>query len=256
MRYMWDKEVLPRLQQRPSGAVLISRTIKTFALAEALVDELVAPLLSSPNPTLGIYARPDGIHLRLAAKAPCREEAEKMLAQAEARLRELLGEDHIWGVDDDTLESMIGELLTARGLTVATMESCTGGLLATTLNNAPNSSSYYKGGIVACSPEAQISFGVEAQLVELEGTVSPKVAEAMAKAARSRFGADIGVGITGVAGPEEIEGKPVGVVHIAVADEKRKRLLRGIYPPQPQEVRQRATIAALFGIRQLLLSAD
>jgi nicotinamide-nucleotide amidase len=224
-------------------------------LSEAKVDELVNPLFSSVNPALGIYAKPDGIHLRLIAKAPKKEEAEVLLAQSETRLRDIMT-DSIWGTDSDTLEGLVGALLIAKGLTLATMESCTGGLLANTITDIPGSSAYYKGGFVAYSNEMKIALGVDAQLIAQFGAVSAAVAEAMADAARQRLGADIGIGTTGVAGPDELEGNPVGLVYIAICDRKGKQVLEIRFPPRRLEIKRRAVVAALFNLRKRLISAD
>ncbi len=255
LQHMWKNEVMPRLQQKLKGEVIVSRTLKSFGLSEGKVDELVNPLFSSVNPALGIYAKPDGIHLRLIAKASKQEEAEALLARGEAHLREIL-KDNIWGTDDDTLEGVVGTLLTSKGLTLATMESCTGGLLATTLTDVPGSSAYYKGGFVAYSNEAKIAQGVDAQLIEQHGAVSSEVAEAMAQAARLRLKTDIGIGITGVAGPDKLEGKEPGIAYIAVSDSKGKQTIKNNYLPRRPEVKRRATTAALFILRQRLLSSD
>jgi nicotinamide-nucleotide amidase len=253
MQYMWEREVAPRLRQRFRGKVIVSRTLKTFGLTEALVDEMVTPLLSSSNPTLGIYAKGDGIHLRLLAQASRPEEAEELLRHSETRLREILG-DHIWGTDADTLADVVGRLLAGCGLMLATMESCTGGFLATTLTDTPGSSAYYKGGFVAYSNEVKIALGVPSQLIARYGAISPEVAQAMAQVARERLRADIGVGITGVAGPEELQGQPPGRVHIAIDDGKESKVICGNYPPHGSEVKRRASVAALFRLRQMLLS--
>jgi len=253
MQRMWEKEVSGRLRQRLGHEIILSRTIKTLLMAESAVDEMVSPFLSSTNPTLAVYAKPDGIHLRLTAKAKTQEEAEEMIAQREKDLSSLLG-DSIWGYDDDTLESVVGALLVEKGLTLATMESCTGGLLANTITDVPGSSNYFKGGLVAYTNEAKICYGVDATLIATHGAVSPEVAGSMAEAARLRLGADIGIGITGVAGPTQQEGKPIGTAHIAIDDGKEKRLIFGIYPPLRHEVKRRATYHALFELRRTLLS--
>jgi len=253
MQRMWEKEVMPRLQKRLQREVILFRTLKSFGLSEAEVDEMVSPLFPLANPKIGIYTKPDGIHLRLIARAQKREEAEELIAQGEARLREILV-DHIWGTDSDTLEGVVGALLASKGLTLATMESCTGGLLATTLTDVPGSSLYYKGGFTAYSNEAKIALGVDARLIEQHGAVSPEVAEAMAQAARNRLETDIGVGITGVAGPDKLEEKPPGIVYIAICDSKGKQRLEGNYPPRRPEVKRRATTHALFLLRQRLLA--
>ena len=121
---MWLKEVKPRLL-RKQESVILSRTFKTYGLSEGLVDEMVSPLLSSANPTLGIYAKADGIYLRLASKASDRKSAAEMLVAAEDTIKSTFGE-HIWGMDDDTLEGIVSRLLREKGLSLAVMEDCSG----------------------------------------------------------------------------------------------------------------------------------
>jgi nicotinamide-nucleotide amidase len=253
MRRMWEMEVAGRLRELLSGEVIVSRTIKTLGMTESGTAEVVKPILSSHNPTLAIYAKTDGIHLRLTAKAKTRKDAEEMIARGESELRSLLG-DIIWGSDEETLEGLVGTLIIEKGLTLATMESCTGGLLASTITDVPGSSKYFKGGLVAYTNEAKASYGVSASLIERHGAVSPEVAGDMARVARERLGADIGVGVTGVAGPEEMEGNPVGTAHIAIDDGKGNRLVLGHYPPLRHQVKRRATYHALFELRRTLVS--
>lgn len=253
MQRMWEKEVTGRLRHRLGHEIILSRTIKTLLMAESAVDEMVSHFLSSTNPTLAVYAKLDGIHLRLTAKAQSKEEAEELISRREDDIRSLLG-DSVWGYDDETLESVVGALLTEKGLTLATMESCTGGLLANTITDIPGSSNYFKGGLVAYTNEAKIAYGVDATLIATHGAISPEVAGDMAEVARLRLGADIGVGITGIAGPTQVEGKPIGTAHIAIDDGKEKRLIWGIYPPLRHEVKRRATYHALFELRRTLLS--
>jgi len=252
VKQMWEKEIQPKLKQKLSGEVIISRTIKTLGLTEAKVDEMVSPLLTSTNPTLAVYAKFDGIQLRLTAKDRERAKAEEMIAQAEEQLQNILGWA-IWGYDEDTLEDLIGAMLREKGLSLATMESCSGGLLASIITDVPGSSDYFKGGIVAYSAQMKTAFGVDAALLARQGTVDPEVAAAMAQAVRLRLEADIGIGITGVAGPAEVEGKPVGTVHIAIDAEGKRSSLSVLYPPRRHEVKRRAVYSALFKLRQFLL---
>ncbi len=252
MKQMWGKEIQPKLKQKLSGEVIISRTIKTLGLTEAKVDEMVSPLLTSTNPTLAVYAKLDGIQLRLTAKDRERAKAEEMIAQAEEQLQNILGWA-IWGYDEDTLEDLVGAMLREKGLSLATMESCTGGLLASTITDVPGSSDYFKGGLVAYSAQMKTAFGVDAALLAKQGTVDPEVAAAMAQAARLRLEADIGIGITGVAGPAEVEEKPVGTVHIAIDAEEKRSSLSVLYPPRRHEIKRRAVFSALFKLRQFLL---
>ncbi len=176
-----------------------------------------------------------------------------MIAQREAELRSLLG-DIVWGIDEDTLEELVGALLVQRALTLATMESCSGGLLASTITDVPGSSRYFKGGLVAYTNEAKISYGVSHSLVDRHGAISPEVAGDMARAARELLRADIGIGVTGVAGPTEDEGKPVGTVHIAIDDGGETRTVLGHYPWLRHQVKRRATYHTLFELRRTLLS--
>ncbi len=251
LKSMWHKEILPRIRPRFSGAIILSRTIKTFGLSEATVGELVSPLLSSINPTLAIYAKADGIHLRITAKDQSQAQAASIIAGYEADVRLILGE-HIWGTDNETLEGVVGKLLTEKGASLAVMESCTGGLLATTITDIYGASTYFKGGLVAYSNEAKVVYGIDARLITDYGAVSAEIAQAMAETARLCLGADIGIGVTGVAGPNEIEGKPAGVVYIGVDDGKSKRVIKGNYSGDRARVKRRATTAALFELRKML----
>jgi nicotinamide-nucleotide amidase len=253
MQRMWEQEVEPELERRRPGAVLVTRTLKTAGLGEGHVDELVSPLLQSTNPSIGVYARADGVQLRIAAKAPTREEARGLIEPVEAEVRRVLG-DIVWGADDDTMESVVGGLLRRNGLTLATMESCTGGLFANTITNVPGSSAYFLGGLVAYATEMKIAWGVDPEVVARHGAVSAECAGAMARAARERLGADLGVGITGVAGPDPQEEKPAGTIHIG--------LEAGFGVPQSvsyqfaqgrEAVKRRAVTTALTLMRRTLL---
>jgi nicotinamide-nucleotide amidase len=216
MTRMWDEEVAPELLKLNPGIVLVKRTLKTAGLGESNVDELLSPLLKTNNPSVGIYARGDGVHVRLAVKAPSPAQARALIEPVEAQMRALLT-PHVWGTDDDTFESVIGDMLKQRGLTLGAMESCTGGLFADTITNVPGSSAYFRGSIVSYATEIKEAMGVDPAIIEKHGVVSQPTANAMALAVRERLQADIGVGITGVAGPDPQDGVPVGQVYIAVA---------------------------------------
>lgn len=255
MQPMWYHQILPRLRQTVTGAIIISKTLKTFGLAEASVGELVSPLLSSVNPTLGIYAKADGIHLRLTAKAQSQKQAEGMIAHGEAKLRSILGE-YIWGIDSDTLEAVVGHMLTEKGVSLAVMEGYSGGLLAATITDAPGASTYFKGGLVASSDEALRAFGVDAKVISDYGASSAEVAQAMAEAARLHLGADIGVGVVGIDEPSEVEGKLVTTIYIGIDDGKAKRAIIANYPPWDRAwVKRRAVTAALFELSKILATA-
>jgi len=252
MKPMWYHQILPRLRQIVTGAIIVSKTFKTFGLTEASVGELVSPLLSSANPTLGVYAKADGIHLRLTAKAQNRKQAEEMIAHGEARLRSIVGE-YIWGTDDDALEAAVGRMLTEKGLSLAVMESYSGGLLAATITGAPGASTYFKGGLVAGSDEALRAFGVDAKVIS--GASRAEVAQAMAGAARLHLGADIGVSLAGVEEPGEVEERLVTTIYIGIDDGKDRRPITARYPWDRAWVKRRAVTAALFELRKMLATA-
>jgi nicotinamide-nucleotide amidase len=244
MQRMWEIEVMPRLRAKLQGEVVLLRTLKCFGLSEAEVDNKATAVFDMGNPSLGVYAKPDGIHLRLVARASDQKKATALIAEAENRLRDTLI-DQVWGTDSDTLESVVGTLLSTRHLTLATMESCTGGLLANTITDVPGSSAYFRGGFVAYTNEMKTSLGVDAGLIERHGSLSREVAEAMAHSARQQLKADIGLAVTGVAGPDALEGKPPGLAYIGLADEARVHSVEGRYPPRRIDVKRRAVTHAL-----------
>jgi nicotinamide-nucleotide amidase len=168
-------------------------------------------------------------------------------------LRDIFG-DSIWGTDNDTLEGVIGSLLVEKGLSLATMESCTGGMLASTITDAPGSSAYFRGGLVAYVRQSKVDFGVDPAVIEKHGVISMETALAMASAARHKFGADIGIGVTGVAGPDEMEGKPAGTVHIGIDNQGMKRSMSLALAPRRFEVKRRTVLQTLAETRKLLMA--
>jgi len=253
MRRMWEAEVEPELRRRAGGLVLVSRTLKTSDVTEGLVDELLGDLKHAANPTVSVYSRADGIQVRIAAKAADRHAADALIAPVEAEARRLLG-DAVWGADDDTLESVVGAMLRERGSSLATMESCTGGLLASTITDVPGSSDYFKGGLVSYATEMKLAWGVSREVVETYGVISAECAREMARVARERLSADVGIGVTGVAGPDKQEGKPAGTVHIALDDGSGDAQVVSYQFAQSREmVKRRAVTTALSLLRRSLL---
>lgn len=214
MHRMWEQEAIARL--RPyTGGLIFTRILRVSGLGESSVEERLDTVIHSNNPTIATYAKSDAIDVRITAKAETAEEAERMVAEMEVRVRQLLGH-HIFGADKDTLQAVIGNLLMARQQSLAVMESITGGLLSSAITDVRNSSKYFTGGVVAYSAGIQEQMGVPREIMEQYGVISEETARAMAHAIRERFGADYGLGITGIAGPDTQEGKPVGTVHIAI----------------------------------------
>ena len=251
LEYMWENQVTLRLLERPTGVVIVSRNLKTFGLGEAAVGDQVKHLFGQGNPYLGIYPRQDGIHLRVIARGETPEAAWRLIEPLEQEIRETLGH-LIWGVDGETAESQVGARLTEQGLTLAVMESCTGGLLASSITDVPGSSGYFRGGIVAYVNEVKSAHGVDPRLIQQHGAVSPQVAEAMAQAVRQALGADIGVGITGVAGPGPLEGVEPGTVYMGVAWEDGASSSSSRLIPNRPLVKRRAVTQAMLQVYALL----
>ena len=252
MTGMWASEVAPRLAERSHGDVIVSRTLKTVGIGEATVDEMASPLLKSRNPSIGVYSKADGIHLRLTAKAPTQAQAYAVIRPVEDQLRDLFGAA-VWGADETTFAGAIGDLLKAKGLSVAVMESVTGGLLASTLTDVAGASAYFKGGLVTYSEETKIRYGVPAQTILEHGVVSEATAVAMAAAVRDALHADIGVGITGVAGPDPHGGQPVGAIHIGVVTPTGQSHSEYVFAQTREAIKRRAVTTCLLLIRRAAL---
>ena len=244
MQPMWREQIVPHLSKL-SKEVIVSRTIKTFGLSESTVGELVAPMFAWTNPVFGVYAKADGIHLRLAARAESCQQAEQMMAEGEKNIRGVLSE-YIWGTDNDTIGVVTGRLLVEKGLSLASMEDYSGGALAATITDIPDSSAFFKGGLVASSDEAKMVFGVDTGLLKRCGPASPEAAKAMAEAARVFLGADIGFSVSAAAETPE---RPMGTTYVGIADGRSSvAIARPRRKPQ-------IVSSALFELRKFLLSS-
>lgn len=248
MHYMWENQVLPRLQAK-RGAVIITRMVKTFGTSEAKVDEMLADLTPSPNPTLATYAKLDGIYIRIAAKAGSEKEARDMVDRREADVRAILG-DIIWGLDDDTQEAVAGRALLDRGLTLAVAESFTGGFLAHMLGTATDNERYFKGGLVAATDEVKVALGLNKGLASSEDRAD--VAKAMAVLARQKMGATVGIGIEGESGVEPESGMVPGTVFIAIDSDEAGLHKTESYSGRLYQMKRRAAYYALFDLVKLL----
>ncbi len=248
MHYMWENQVLPRLQAR-TGAVILTRMVKTFGTSEAKVDEMLADLTPSPNPTLATYAKLDGIYIRIAAKAGSEKEARDMVDRREADVRAILGEI-IWGLDDDTQETVAGRELLDKRLTLAVAESFTGGFLAHMLGTAEGSEGYFKGGLVAATDEVKVALGLDKSLANSEDRA--EVAKAMAVLARQMMGATVGIGIEGESGVEPESGMVPGTVFIAIDSEQADLHKIESYSGRLYQMKRRAAYYALFDLVKLL----
>jgi nicotinamide-nucleotide amidase len=219
MRAMWQATAAPWLQAAGlAEGVFASRMLRFWGVAESNLAEQMADLLEAANPTVAPYAGAGQVKLRITARAASMPAAEALLAPVEAEIRARTGA-LCFGVDDDSLASVVLDQLRRRGQTLAVAESCTGGGLGAALAAVPGASDVLMGGVIAYANSVkQGLLGVPAALLDTHGAVSDPVASAMAEGARRSTGADWALAITGVAGPGGGSGeKPVGLVHIAVA---------------------------------------
>ena len=251
MHPIWEEEVAPRLREMVDDEVTVTRNIKTLGMSEAAIDEEISEFFGQENPYLGIYSKADGIHLRVIARAKDEARARELIQPVEEAINQRLG-PYIWGHDDETPEQSLGQVLLQQGLSLATMESVTGGLLANSISEVPESSCYYQGGVVAFSREAMLAHGVPADILEQFGAASQETANAMATAARESSGADFGIGVAGVLGPAEQEGKAPGQIYIAIAADQELREFQLRVPPRRLVIKRRAANTALTELRKMI----
>ena len=251
MQAIWIEEVEPHLRQIVKEEVTVTRNIKTMGLSEGAVDEIISEFFGRDNPYLGIYSKPDGIHLRVIARATDQEAAWALIRPVEEAIEERMGA-YVWGYDDETPEQAIAPILKSKGLTLATMESCTGGYLANSITEVPSAGDYFKGGVVAYTDQMKIANGVPANTLEKHGAVSQQTATAMARAIRESMGADFAIGITGVAGPEELEGKPVGLAYISIVNTDEIKEIELRMPPRRVVIKRRVSNQALIELRKMV----
>ena len=205
-----------------SGEPIWSHNIRTFGLGESYIESLLRERMNAlTNPTLAPYAKEGEVRLRVTAKAETKEEAEAMMQPVIDEVKEILG-DHVYGVDVEDLETLVAELLKARGETFAAAESCTGGLIAKRMTDIPGASAVFRGGTVVYTNDAKMTLlGVDKKTLEEKSAVSREVAVQLAEHVREVLGADYGVGVTGVAGPDSDGLHAVGTVFVALADRKQ-----------------------------------
>jgi nicotinamide-nucleotide amidase len=260
MTEMFERAILPDLlaRQRASGesSVITSRVLRTWgasesALAEAVTERFDA-LVDDGRVTIAFLASGiEGIKVRLTARGSDAEHANSLLADEEKLVRELIGEklgDIIFGVDAETMEDAIAERLLARGATLGVAESVTGGLIASRLVNVAGASRWFRGAVVSYSSEVKFDL----LKVPRGPVVSPEAAEAMAVGVRAVVGSDIGLSVTGVAGPAEQDGQPAGTVFvgIAIGDQVEHVALR--LPGDRLRIRSYSAISALDALRRVL----
>jgi nicotinamide-nucleotide amidase len=256
MKPLFESQVLPGL--RGAGRVLRRRVLKIAAMAESQVDELVAPVYGGvDNPSTTILGAPGQIELHLVGRGTSPEEAEERIESLAGTLRERL-RGRIFSEDGRELPAVVGSLLVERGLTLAVAESCTGGLLSARLTSTAGASAFLDRSLVTYSNASKVEeLQIEATLIERVGAVSAEVAAEMAAGARRVARADVGVGITGIAGPDGgTPEKPVGLVFIGLDGRAGTRVHRARFPGGRERVRFQATQVALEMVRRGLLELE
>jgi nicotinamide-nucleotide amidase len=236
--------------------VLLSRSLRVAGIGESQVEHDIRDLIdAAENPTIATYAKPGEVEVRLTARTAAPEEAQALLAPLEAQVRARL-DPWVYGADADTLGSAVIRELAARGMTVAVAESCTGGLLSERLTDGPGASAAFVCGAVTYANSAKNTIlQVPSEAIAAHGAVSEEVARAMAEGVRRSAGASVGVGITGVAGPDGgTAEKPVGTVFVAIAAADGTWCRRLGLGGDRAVIRWRASQDALVSLRRYVLA--
>jgi nicotinamide-nucleotide amidase len=255
LKPMFVNECVPRLAALLPGQAIRARLYRVTGMTESDLDQLIAPVYSKySNPTTTILASPGDIQVHLRARCDTEVEAERLLSEVGGPIEELLGE-RIFSRNGDSLEAVVGQLLRARGATLAVAESCTGGLIAERVTSIPGSSDYFSGGFIVYSNRMKENLlGVDPALIERHGPVSEPVACAMAHCARTRAGSSYAVATTGEAGPESGSGAPVGTVYLGFASPDGAAEARKFtFPGDRTRIRLFAAQGALDYLRRRIL---
>jgi nicotinamide-nucleotide amidase len=255
---MFLEEVAPRLAALTSGPVIVSRVLRVVGLGESAMEEVITDLVSSQNnPTIAPLAQQTEVHLRLTAKADTQDEAARLLDGLDVKLRERLGLA-VLERDEETIMKAVANQLIRKKMTLATAESCTGGLLSHMLTNVPGSSAYFLQGTVVYSNRAKMELlGIRPEMLREHGAVSEETARAMAESARRRASSDLAVAITGIAGPDGgTEEKPVGLVYIALAAPDHTDCRRFNFWGKRENIKEWAAVTALNMVRLYLARTE
>ncbi len=257
MRLMLGKTVLPALARRGETSVLVTRQVLVIGPGESGAHETIKDIVAQQsNPTIAFLASAGQVHVRITAKAATTAEAESLIAPLEKQIRDRLGAAAVPGHFDNAAQALAG-IAMAKGVSVAAAESLTGGLLAAQLTDAPGASDYFLGSLVTYSPASKGALaGVPQEILDGPGAISEEAAAALAQGAAARFGADLGLSTTGVAGPAESEGKPPGVVYVGACMSGRTHVARVQGHGDRDNVRRMAVTAALNLARRLVAGEE
>ncbi len=256
MQQLLVEEVLPKLAtwHEDHRLTTYQRIFRIFNLPEAEVNRRIATLDLSPDVHIGYYPVFPEVHLSLIVRDKKTNNPKRLFKSSCKAINTVLG-DSIYGCDRDSMERVVGKLLVENNYMLAVAESCTGGLICRKITNSPGSSAYLLGGVVSYSNSLKtIYLGVSPHLLETKGAVSREVAEKMAVGVRSKSGADIGLAVTGIAGPDGgSEEKPIGTVYIAIATPEENWVTKFHFSGDRYQIRKISALSGLDLIRKYLL---
>nr|WP_092067793.1 competence/damage-inducible protein A [Dendrosporobacter quercicolus]NSL46778.1 competence/damage-inducible protein A [Dendrosporobacter quercicolus DSM 1736]SDL63629.1 nicotinamide-nucleotide amidase [Dendrosporobacter quercicolus] len=253
LEFMFEQYVAPYLKGKygVQGAI-VSRVLRTYGLGESMLEEKIKDLiLAQKNPTIALLARKGEVVIRLTARGETELEANQLIAELAETITPRISE-YLFGIDDDNMEFVVGQNLLSNKLSLALAESCTGGLVSSRLTDIPGSSSYLQGSVVCYSNDVKVQdIGVANEILLQHGAVSEQTAIAMAAGIRRKFSTDIGVGVTGIAGPGGATAdKPVGLVYIAIDGPAGPKCYKNHFEGQRTEIKFRSSQEALDTIRR------
>ena len=252
---MFESKVLPYLKSKTDSTIR-SKVLRVIGVGESAVEHMLKDIFDSQaNPTIAPYAKDGEVHLRITAKTGIPEEADSLIAEMEQKVRAIL-DDNIYGCNEETLEEAVLKLLQKKNLTISLAESCTGGLVASRLTDIPGASASLISGVVSYSNESKINIlKVKEETIRKYGAVSPQTAEEMAVGAKKLSNTDIGLSITGIAGPDggSVE-KPVGLCYIGIAIGNSVNVQKIMLTGNRNRIRWGSSSRALDFLRRELLS--
>ena len=255
MKWLMQNSVLPLLEERLGSQAIVHKTILTFGIGESFLADKIADWEDALPAHIKLAYLPEAgkVRLRLSAYGADKAQLEQEVAERIEMLK-LIIDANIYGYDDETISSVIGKLLNQKGATVATAESCTGGLIGNVITEVSGSSAYYKGGIIAYSNELKERLlGVRHETLEQYGAVSEETAIEMARGCLAVTGADYAIATTGISGPTGATAeKPLGLVYVAVALRNEVVCNRYVFTTTRQQHQQRTANQALFDLYKQL----
>jgi nicotinamide-nucleotide amidase len=255
MKTIFENEILPFLKSKSSKKFTFQKVLRTTGIVESAIYEKIEPILKFKSPVkIGFLPGFSGVDIKLRITSETEDLARKNILEIEQKVREILNE-YIYGIDQETLEEVLGKLLQNKKKTISVAESCTGGLIGAKFTNVSGSSNYFINGVITYSNEAKIELlKIPKEIIEKYGAVSEQVAILMAEGVKKISNTDYGLSATGIAGPTGgTEEKPVGLVYIGLAHENDSFAKKFVFGGDRQAIRERTAQAALNLVRLFIL---